>query len=177
MIHYEKPLGESEMERNGTPVSTAIKRKLHFINRKAEGAWHSEWQALYDQIDPANLGTVRTQIETFVAVTIQLVKRKAESMIATTREVLSKIEVDENLQVELKNFILKFFDDLAYIERWTRFLEGVERKFKSQMRGQIFILYFLKLLLRRREENLVKNKDSTPGLSCYSLNNVLGSKR
>jgi|GEM_PF-1146475 hypothetical protein len=119
------------MERTGTPISTAIKRKLHFINRKAEGAWHSEWQALYDQIDPANLGTIRTQIEIFVAVTIQLVKRKAESMIATTREVLSKIEVDENLQVELESFILNFFDDSPYIQRLTRFVEAVGRKFKS----------------------------------------------
>lgn len=39
--------------------------------------------------------------------------------------------------------------------------EGLEER----IGGQIFILYFLKLLLRRRGENLVKNKDATPKLS------------
>lgn len=120
------------MERNGTSAATAIKRKLHLINKRVEGVWHSERQTLYDKIDPTRLGTLRTHIESFAAITIQLVKRKAESMKSTTLETFSNMEANENLQVELKNFILKFFDDSAYVQRLMRFLEGVERKFKSQ---------------------------------------------
>jgi len=66
-----------------------------------------------------------------------------------------------------------FSNNISYLiyEEWKEvnimgeYLTRKDWGSNERIGGQIFILYFLKLLLRRLEENLVKNKDSTPGLS------------
>lgn len=125
------------MERNENPISKAIKAKLQLVNKEVEEAWSSDLNALYSEIDLTLLSTgsrlepLRTQIESFGTITTRLIKHKAKSMMTTTLEVLSNVAADENLQVEVKNFILTFFDESAYSERLTRFVRAVDRKFRS----------------------------------------------
>lgn len=110
-------------------IDEAIKAKLRLADREAEQAWGFDWNALYNQIDPTHPGTVRPTIESFGVVTARLVKVKAASMTATTLEVLSETAAAENLQVELKDFVLSFFEDSIYIHRLTSFVDAVKRKF------------------------------------------------
>lgn len=112
-------------------IDEAIKTKLRLIDKEAEQAWRSDWNALYGQIDPAHLRTMRPTVQSFEAVTAQLIKIKAASMIVTTLEILSNADTDNNLQVELKNFVLSFFEDSVYIQRLTLFVDAVNRKFTS----------------------------------------------
>ena len=127
-----------EMEQNENPISKAIKTKLRLVDDEVEEAWRWNRGAIYAELDLYFVvaGGIthkhnRAQIESFAAITATLVKRKAKSMIAKALEDLSNVGADENLQVNVKNFILTFFDYSAYAQRLPVFVDEVERKFSS----------------------------------------------
>ena len=124
------------MERNETPVSNAIKTKLRLLGREVDRAWDSIFSSNLYQIDPAHPGTVGIIIKSFADEVIKLVEHKVKSIMETAREALSSVDADENLQVEVKDFILSFFDDSTYVDRLELFVKGVEEKFKSW--GKVF---------------------------------------
>lgn len=130
------------MEQNETPISKAIKAKLRLVDDEVEEAWLGDRSHIYAELDPLPYFTAtptvdithihhRAQIESFAAITAILVKRKAKLMIAKALEALSNVDSDENLQVDMENFILTFFDYSAYGQRLPVFVDEVERKLSS----------------------------------------------
>ena len=130
------------MERNETPISKAIKAKLRLVDEEVEAAWLGDRGHIYAELDPSPYFTAtlavdtthihhRAWIESFPYITAMLIMNKAKSMIATAREALLNVGADENLQVDIENFILAFFDYSHYTQRLPVFVGEVERKLSS----------------------------------------------
>lgn len=111
----------------------AIETKLMLVDKEAEGAWRSDWDALHGQIRPQDRRTVAASIKVFPPITVALIRAKAAAMMAAVSEVLAEGEsgLREDELDTLRRFVLSYFDASRYVERMSVFLGAVERKFRG----------------------------------------------
>lgn len=109
----------------------AIKIKIGLLNKKGEGEWRQNWNNLYDGIPPQNPRNVSEAVNKFTTITLDLIRTKAQSMmkLVTDLPTESNLSLDEDAYGKLKAYILHFFQEEKYIERWSSFLGAVQRKF------------------------------------------------
>jgi hypothetical protein len=109
----------------------AIKIKLDSVDNQVESAWRSDWDALYEEIQPGERRTVRSAIDKFPGLTMVMLRTKAAMMMDAVLETLEDIPVclNEDKMNILCEYVLNYFDFDRYLQRIDNFIGAIERKF------------------------------------------------